>query len=169
MFHKCQTSFRFCRLLCIKGNTESTVISLYSSVSVVKFFVLEKALISNTTWQSWLSLRRGTCSEGTKGSTEPQSHFLFCPLLASAFLPLILLHSFSLTFTIWTYFTEHESNSMSQEEYKKEQLNLQHMFLSLDNKRKVVFKFSFGSQQLVILSTCSFSLNWHKLAVGKFF
>lgn len=28
---------------------------------------------------------------------------------------------------------------MSQEEYKKEQLNLQHMFLSLDRKRKVVF------------------------------
>uniref|UniRef100_A0A8C3VEI9 Signal transducer and activator of transcription n=1 Tax=Catharus ustulatus TaxID=91951 RepID=A0A8C3VEI9_CATUS len=33
---------------------------------------------------------------------------------------------------------EHESNSMSQEEYKKEQLNLQHMFLSLDRKRKEV-------------------------------
>ncbi|KAL2302533.1 hypothetical protein Nmel_009962 [Mimus melanotis] len=33
---------------------------------------------------------------------------------------------------------EHESNSMSQEEYKKEQLNLQHMFLSLDCKRKEV-------------------------------
>nr|XP_054492062.1 signal transducer and activator of transcription 1-alpha/beta isoform X6 [Agelaius phoeniceus] len=33
---------------------------------------------------------------------------------------------------------EHESNSMSQEEYKKEQLNLQHMFLSLDLKRKEV-------------------------------
>ncbi|NWW38717.1 STAT1 protein, partial [Panurus biarmicus] len=44
----------------------------------------------------------------------------------------------NLTFTIWTYFTEHESNNMSQEEYKKEQLNLQHMFLSLDCKRKEV-------------------------------
>ncbi|NXR57013.1 STAT1 protein, partial [Hippolais icterina] len=33
---------------------------------------------------------------------------------------------------------EHESNNMSQEEYKKEQLNLQHMFLSLDRKRKEV-------------------------------
>ncbi|NXX28652.1 STAT1 protein, partial [Nicator chloris] len=33
---------------------------------------------------------------------------------------------------------EHESNNMSQEEYKKEQLNLQHMFLSLDCKRKEV-------------------------------
>ncbi|NXI09818.1 STAT1 protein, partial [Irena cyanogastra] len=33
---------------------------------------------------------------------------------------------------------EHESNNMSQEEYKKEQLNLQHMFLSLDSKRKEV-------------------------------
>ncbi|CAN8219180.1 unnamed protein product [Coccothraustes coccothraustes] len=33
---------------------------------------------------------------------------------------------------------EHDSNSMSQEEYKKEQLNLQHMFLSLDRKRKEV-------------------------------
>ncbi|NXR24839.1 STAT1 protein, partial [Cinclus mexicanus] len=38
----------------------------------------------------------------------------------------------------WIYFTEHESNSMSQEEYKKEQLNLQQMFLSLDCKRKEV-------------------------------
>ncbi|XP_050832949.1 signal transducer and activator of transcription 1-alpha/beta isoform X4 [Serinus canaria] len=35
---------------------------------------------------------------------------------------------------------EHDSNSMSQEEYKKEQLNLQHMFLSLDRKRKDVVK-----------------------------
>ncbi|NXM39138.1 STAT1 protein, partial [Gymnorhina tibicen] len=33
---------------------------------------------------------------------------------------------------------EHESSSMSQEEYKKEQLNLQQMFLSLDLKRKEV-------------------------------
>ncbi|NWW20125.1 STAT1 protein, partial [Falcunculus frontatus] len=33
---------------------------------------------------------------------------------------------------------EHESNSMSQEEYKKEQLTLQQMFLSLDLKRKEV-------------------------------
>ncbi|NXF00924.1 STAT1 protein, partial [Smithornis capensis] len=33
---------------------------------------------------------------------------------------------------------EHESNGMSQEEYKKEQLNLQKMFLSLDHKRKEV-------------------------------
>ncbi|NXR98985.1 STAT1 protein, partial [Oxylabes madagascariensis] len=33
---------------------------------------------------------------------------------------------------------EHESSNMSQEEYKKEQLNLQHMFLSLDSKRKEV-------------------------------
>ncbi|NXM12331.1 STAT1 protein, partial [Ploceus nigricollis] len=33
---------------------------------------------------------------------------------------------------------EHESNNMSQEEYKKEQLNLQQMFLSLDHKRKEV-------------------------------
>ncbi|NXK65833.1 STAT1 protein, partial [Sylvietta virens] len=33
---------------------------------------------------------------------------------------------------------EHESNNMSQEEYKKEQMNLQHMFLSLDCKRKEV-------------------------------
>ncbi|NXI22567.1 STAT1 protein, partial [Sterrhoptilus dennistouni] len=33
---------------------------------------------------------------------------------------------------------EHESSNMSQEEYKKEQLNLQHMFLSLDRKRKEV-------------------------------
>ncbi|XP_033371918.1 signal transducer and activator of transcription 1-alpha/beta isoform X4 [Parus major] len=33
---------------------------------------------------------------------------------------------------------EHESNNMSQEEYKKEQLNLKHMFLSLDCKRKEV-------------------------------
>ncbi|NWY72753.1 STAT1 protein, partial [Erithacus rubecula] len=64
--------------------------------------------------------------------------FCVCPLLPSAFPPPILQHSFSLTFTIWIYFTEHESNSMSQEEYKKEQLNLQHMFLSLDCKRKEV-------------------------------
>ncbi|NXC80650.1 STAT1 protein, partial [Cercotrichas coryphoeus] len=64
--------------------------------------------------------------------------FCICPLLASTFPPPILQHSFSLTFTIWIYFTEHESNSMSQEEYKKEQLNLQHMFLSLDCKRKEV-------------------------------
>ncbi|NWX34057.1 STAT1 protein, partial [Notiomystis cincta] len=33
---------------------------------------------------------------------------------------------------------EHESSNMSQEEYKKEQLNLQQMFLSLDCKRKEV-------------------------------
>ncbi|XP_061232495.1 signal transducer and activator of transcription 1-alpha/beta isoform X3 [Neopsephotus bourkii] len=33
---------------------------------------------------------------------------------------------------------EHESNSMSQEEYKKEQMNLNKMFLSLDLKRKEV-------------------------------
>ncbi|NXS77923.1 STAT1 protein, partial [Erpornis zantholeuca] len=33
---------------------------------------------------------------------------------------------------------EHESSNMSQEEYKKEKLNLQHMFLSLDLKRKEV-------------------------------
>ncbi|NWV64168.1 STAT1 protein, partial [Malurus elegans] len=33
---------------------------------------------------------------------------------------------------------EHESNGMSQEEYKKEQMNLQQMFLSLDRKRKEV-------------------------------
>ncbi|NXH32888.1 STAT1 protein, partial [Myiagra hebetior] len=33
---------------------------------------------------------------------------------------------------------EHESSNMSQEEYKKEQLNLQQMFLSLDLKRKEV-------------------------------
>ncbi|NXF31611.1 STAT1 protein, partial [Nyctibius bracteatus] len=33
---------------------------------------------------------------------------------------------------------EHESNSVSQEEYKKEQMNLQKMFLSLDLKRKEV-------------------------------
>ncbi|NXD24029.1 STAT1 protein, partial [Spelaeornis formosus] len=33
---------------------------------------------------------------------------------------------------------EHESNNMSQEEHKKEQQNLQHMFLSLDCKRKEV-------------------------------
>ncbi|NXU63123.1 STAT1 protein, partial [Horornis vulcanius] len=33
---------------------------------------------------------------------------------------------------------EHESNNMSQEESKKEQLNLKHMFLSLDSKRKEV-------------------------------
>ncbi|NXJ20747.1 STAT1 protein, partial [Dicrurus megarhynchus] len=33
---------------------------------------------------------------------------------------------------------EHESSSMSQEEYKKEQLNLQQMFLLLDLKRKEV-------------------------------
>ncbi|NXU12776.1 STAT1 protein, partial [Pardalotus punctatus] len=44
----------------------------------------------------------------------------------------------SLTFTIWPYFTEHESNGMSQEEYKKEQMTLQQMFLSLDRKRKEV-------------------------------
>ncbi|NXL03278.1 STAT1 protein, partial [Mesembrinibis cayennensis] len=50
----------------------------------------------------------------------------------------ILQHSFSLTFTIWTSFTEHESNGMSQEEYKKEQMNLKKMFLSLDLKRKEV-------------------------------
>ncbi|NXL24996.1 STAT1 protein, partial [Setophaga kirtlandii] len=35
---------------------------------------------------------------------------------------------------------EHESNSMSQEEYKKEELNLRHMFLLLDRKRKEVVK-----------------------------
>ncbi|NXO85841.1 STAT1 protein, partial [Sitta europaea] len=33
---------------------------------------------------------------------------------------------------------EHESSNTSQEEYKKEQLNLKHMFLSLDCKRKEV-------------------------------
>ncbi|CAM9131208.1 unnamed protein product, partial [Bubo scandiacus] len=33
---------------------------------------------------------------------------------------------------------EHESNGVSQEEYKKEQMNLQKMFLSLDLKRKEV-------------------------------
>ncbi|NXB09094.1 STAT1 protein, partial [Cnemophilus loriae] len=33
---------------------------------------------------------------------------------------------------------EHESSNMSQEEYKKEQLNLQQMFLLLDHKRKEV-------------------------------
>ncbi|NWU64472.1 STAT1 protein, partial [Pterocles burchelli] len=33
---------------------------------------------------------------------------------------------------------EHESNSLSQEEYKKEQMNLKKMFLSLDLKRKEV-------------------------------
>ncbi|NXG16433.1 STAT1 protein, partial [Grallaria varia] len=33
---------------------------------------------------------------------------------------------------------EHESNGMSQEEHKKEQMNLQKMFLSLDRKRKEV-------------------------------
>ncbi|NXY19904.1 STAT1 protein, partial [Atrichornis clamosus] len=60
------------------------------------------------------------------------------PLLPTAFSPPTLQHSFSLTFTIWTYFTEHESNGMSQEEYKKEQMNLQQMFLSLDRKRKEV-------------------------------
>ncbi|NXB89818.1 STAT1 protein, partial [Vidua chalybeata] len=72
---------------------------------------------------------------------EAVSHNLalcICPLLTSAFPPLSLQHSFSLTFTIWTYFTEHESSNMSQEEYKKEQLNLQHMFLSLDCRRKEV-------------------------------
>ncbi|NWS14896.1 STAT1 protein, partial [Pachyramphus minor] len=45
---------------------------------------------------------------------------------------------FSLMFTIWTYFTEHESNGVSQEEYKKEQMNLQKMFLLLDCRRKEV-------------------------------
>ncbi|NWW95413.1 STAT1 protein, partial [Rhynochetos jubatus] len=35
-------------------------------------------------------------------------------------------------------FTEHESNGVSQEEYKKEQMNLKKMFLSLDLKRKEV-------------------------------
>ncbi|NXJ91348.1 STAT1 protein, partial [Corythaixoides concolor] len=64
------------------------------------------------------------------------------PLFPSVF-PLFsqrhdLLPSFSLTFTIWTYFTEHESNSVSQEEFKKEQMNLKKMFLSLDLKRKEV-------------------------------
>lgn len=47
------------------------------------------------------------------------------------------MHSFSLTFTSWTYFTEHEPSGASQEEYKKEQMNLKKMFLSLDLKRKV--------------------------------
>ncbi|NXL80112.1 STAT1 protein, partial [Leptocoma aspasia] len=72
---------------------------------------------------------------------EALSHnlaFCICPLLTSAFPPSILQHFFCLTFTIWTYFTEHESNNTSQEEYKKEQLNLKHMFLSLDCKRKEV-------------------------------
>lgn len=35
-------------------------------------------------------------------------------------------------------FTEHEPNGVSQEEYKKEQMNLKKMFLLLDIKRKVV-------------------------------
>ncbi|NWS54187.1 STAT1 protein, partial [Chunga burmeisteri] len=61
-----------------------------------------------------------------------------CPLL-SPVIPLpILQHSFSLNFTVWTYFTEHESNNLSQEEHKKEQMNLKKMFLSLDIKRKEV-------------------------------
>ncbi|NWQ77532.1 STAT1 protein, partial [Columbina picui] len=38
----------------------------------------------------------------------------------------------------WVYFTEHDSNGMSQEEFKKEQMNLKKMFLSLDLKRKEV-------------------------------
>jgi len=62
------------------------------------------------------------------------------------FPPPILQRCFSLTSTIWIYFTEHESNSVSQEEYKKEQMNLQKMFLSLDLKRKVALKFSFRRQ-----------------------
>ncbi|NXP66498.1 STAT1 protein, partial [Chloropsis cyanopogon] len=84
------------------------------------------------------------CAQASNEVTVPSealSHnpaFCICPFLASAFPPPILQHSFSFTFTIWTYFTEHESNNMSQEEYKKEQLNLQHMFLSLDCKRKEV-------------------------------
>ncbi|KAF1666571.1 Signal transducer and activator of transcription 1, partial [Aptenodytes patagonicus] len=60
------------------------------------------------------------------------------PLLPPVFPPPILQRSFNLTFTIWTYFTEHESNGVSQEEYKKEQMNLKKMFLSLDLKRKEV-------------------------------
>ncbi|NXT43446.1 STAT1 protein, partial [Pelecanoides urinatrix] len=60
------------------------------------------------------------------------------PLLPPVSPPPILQHSFSLTFTIGTYFTEHESNGVSQEEYKKEQMNLNKMFLSLDLKRKEV-------------------------------
>ncbi|NXV99246.1 STAT1 protein, partial [Fregetta grallaria] len=58
--------------------------------------------------------------------------------LPPVFPPPIFQHSFSLTFTIWIYFTEHESNSVSQEEFKKEQMNLNKMFLSLDLKRKEV-------------------------------
>ncbi|NWS05098.1 STAT1 protein, partial [Motacilla alba] len=83
-------------------------------------------------------LEQGHVQKVLREALSQRLAFCICPLLTSAFPPPILQHSFSLTFTIWTYFTEHESNSMSQEEYKKEQLNLQHMFLSLDRKRKEV-------------------------------
>lgn len=150
-------------------HTESTLVSLYSSV--VKIFVPEKAFVSNTTWQSWLDCpsKQGLVQKVLRDALSHGLAFCICPLLPPAFPSPILQHSCSLTFRIWTYFTEHESNNMSQEDYKKEQLNLQQMFLSLDHKRKVVLKFSFRSQHLFILSPCSFSLNWHKLAVEEFF
>ncbi|NXN71818.1 STAT1 protein, partial [Himantopus himantopus] len=70
--------------------------------------------------------------------TTEKGNRLFCSLLLTVFPPPMLQHSFSFTFTIWPYFTEHESNGVSQEEYKKEQMNLKKMFLSLDLKRKEV-------------------------------
>ncbi|NWZ84335.1 STAT1 protein, partial [Poecile atricapillus] len=102
--------------------------------------ILNNAQVSNevTVLKCLLQLYPPSPIIWDKGTMSHDHTFCICPLLASAFHPGILLHSFSFTFTIWTYFTEHDSNNMSQEEYKKEQLNLNQMFLSLDCKRKEV-------------------------------
>ncbi|NWW75746.1 STAT1 protein, partial [Climacteris rufus] len=92
---------------------------------------------------NWMPLSKLPCHEGFSQRIFKDTYPLTLasqagPLLPSSFPPLTLQHSFSLRFTIWPYFAEHESNGMSQEEYKKEQMNLQQMFLSLDRKRKEV-------------------------------
>ncbi|NXF19583.1 STAT1 protein, partial [Rhodinocichla rosea] len=100
--------------------------------------ILNCAQACNELGRADYPLEQGRVQKILREALSQHLGFCICPLPTSAFLPPVLQHSFSLTFPIWTYFTEHDSNSMSQEEYKKEQLNLQHMFLSLDRKRKEV-------------------------------
>ncbi|NWW59184.1 STAT1 protein, partial [Ifrita kowaldi] len=100
--------------------------------------ILNSAQASNKLGRADCPSEQGHVQKVLREALSHDLAFHICPLLPSAFPPPILQHSFSLMFTIWTYFTEHESSNMSQEEYKKEQLNLQQMFLLLDRKRKEV-------------------------------
>ncbi|NXH94762.1 STAT1 protein, partial [Pachycephala philippinensis] len=100
--------------------------------------ILNSARASNELGRADCPSEQGRVQKVLREALSHDLAFCICLLLPPAFPSPILQHSFSLTFTIWTYFTEHESNNMSQEEYKKEKVHLQHMFLSLDLKRKEV-------------------------------